>query len=252
MTEAKAAGGLYAALARVQADLPAVAKNETADTGSYKYEYAGLDAVTAAIMPVLGRHGLAFTAKPTLNSDGRFVLRYVLGHGPSGEKEDGDYPLPEKGTPQQIGSAITYGRRYCLCAVTGVAPGGDDDDGHAAQKAEHARPRYAHTDAAHERLVPGQSAEDRANGKKAERVRGQAPDDEWTTPVETDREWYAGVEAEIQKFTTDDYGEVLRRRVLEKVQALGCTKEDGEKLRTLIRARRQALTVEREGEPSDA
>ena len=48
----------------------------------------------------------------------------------------GLYPLPASGTPQQIGSAITYARRYCLCAVTGVAPDDDDDDGEERRQGE--------------------------------------------------------------------------------------------------------------------
>lgn len=37
----------------------------------------------------------------------------------------------DKGTPQGIGSAITYGRRYSLSAMVGIAPA-DDDDGNEA------------------------------------------------------------------------------------------------------------------------
>ena len=36
-------------------------------------------------------------------------------------------------TPQSQGSAITYARRYALCAVLGIA--GDDDDGQAGMNA---------------------------------------------------------------------------------------------------------------------
>jgi hypothetical protein len=130
---------LAAALAKVQAELPKVAKSETADTGTYTYSYADLADVSAKILPLLGKHGLAFTARPTLNDDGRFVLAYSLIHS-SGEREDGQYPLPlpEKATAQQVGSAVTYARRYSLCAVTGVAPD-EDDDGAAAAKAAPAR-----------------------------------------------------------------------------------------------------------------
>lgn len=42
--------------------------------------------------------------------------------------------LPSGGTPQTAGSAITYARRYSLCAALGVA-GEEDDDGNAAQHA---------------------------------------------------------------------------------------------------------------------
>jgi hypothetical protein len=121
---------LAKALAEVQQALPVISKEQTADTGTYSYEYADLTAISKPLLKLLGEHGLSFLAKPTLQ-DGAFVLAYSLLHV-SGEREDGLYPLPMGGNPQSIGSAISYGRRYCLCAVTGVAPGGSDDDGVAA------------------------------------------------------------------------------------------------------------------------
>jgi hypothetical protein len=121
---------LAKALAAVQQDLPVISKEQTADTGTYSYEYADLTAISKPLLKLLGEHGLSFLTKPTLQ-DGAFVLAYSLLHV-SGEREDGLYPLPMGGSPQSIGSAISYGRRYCLCAVTGVAPGGSDDDGAAA------------------------------------------------------------------------------------------------------------------------
>jgi hypothetical protein len=125
---------LAAALAKVQAELPSIAKDKTGKVEgvskngrpfSYEYKYADLDDVSAAVLPLLGKHGLAFTAWPTLN-DGQFVLAYALLHE-SGEERTGIYPLPSSGTPQQVGGVITYARRYTLCAVTGVAPGEDTD-----------------------------------------------------------------------------------------------------------------------------
>jgi hypothetical protein len=54
--------------------------------------------------------------------------------GQPDEQLDGMYPLGT-GTPQQLGSAITYARRYCLLAVTGLAPDdGSDDDAQAAEQ----------------------------------------------------------------------------------------------------------------------
>lgn len=134
-------GSLAAALAAVQAELPGVAKGETAvvqtkSGGNYKYSYADLAAVSRAILPRLGAHGLAWITKPTLREDGRFVLAYKLAHA-SGEAETGEYPLSDRGSPQEIGSAITYARRYALCSVTGVAP--DDDDDAAGAQAAHQR-----------------------------------------------------------------------------------------------------------------
>jgi hypothetical protein len=126
---------LAEALAELQAALPDVGKGQTANAGTYSYSYADLADCSTAIMPRLAAHGLSFSAKPTLTEDGRFVLRYVLRHA-SGEDDGGDYPLPDptKASAQQVGSAITYARRYTLCAVTGLAPHGEDDDGKAASQ----------------------------------------------------------------------------------------------------------------------
>lgn len=133
MTETKT---LAHALAILQTKLPRIEKSQTADVptkngGKYSYNYADLGQISRQLMPILGDLGLAFVAKPTVTADGRFVLAYKLLHV-SGEAEEGEYPLPTGSTPQATGSAITYARRYCLCAVTGIAPE-DDDDGAAAQ-----------------------------------------------------------------------------------------------------------------------
>lgn len=132
MTETKS---LPEALAVLMTKLPRIekaneAKVPTKTGGSYSYNYADLAQVSRAILPILGELGLSFTARPTMSS-GQFVLAYRLLHV-SGEDDKGEYPLPTTGTPQAMGAAITYARRYCLCAVTGVAPE-DDDDGAAAQ-----------------------------------------------------------------------------------------------------------------------
>jgi hypothetical protein len=126
-----------AALVALQAELPTILKNEKAEVptkngGSYSYTYADLASISDQIRPLLGKHGFAFSSRPTINDAGRFVLAYALIHK-SGERDGGDYPLVEQGGPQAQGSAITYARRYALCAVVGVAP--EDDDGQAAQTA---------------------------------------------------------------------------------------------------------------------
>lgn len=56
-----------------------------------------------------------------------------------GRGDDGDNDAdraPGRITPQAIGSAITYGRRYGLESVTGTAPEAEDDDGNSASGAE--------------------------------------------------------------------------------------------------------------------
>lgn len=142
MTETK---GLAQALATLQTRLPEIKKDQTAKvktkTGdNYSYKYVDLAQISRALLPILGELGMSFTTKPTMTG-GQFVLAYKLLHV-SGESEEGEYPLPTGGTPQSMGSAITYARRYCLCAVTGVAPD-EDDDGAAAQNYHHQSARPA-------------------------------------------------------------------------------------------------------------
>lgn len=146
-TEPTTAGGrLAVALAAVQAQLPKVGKSQTAKVQTnkgpaYSYDYANLADCSRAIMPLLGANGLSFSAKPTMTPNG-FVLRYCLRHV-SGDEDTGEYPLPDPlhSGAQALGSAITYARRYVLCAVTGLAPDADDDDGAAANTARRTAPQ---------------------------------------------------------------------------------------------------------------
>lgn len=130
---------LIAALAAVQAELPDVNKSRTVEVENkagefqYSFDYADLFEISRKILPLLSKHGLAWMAKPTLGPDGKMALVYKLMHV-SGQVEEGVYPLSHGGTAQQLGSAITFARRYCLCSVVGVAPKEDDDDGAAASR----------------------------------------------------------------------------------------------------------------------
>jgi hypothetical protein len=133
---------LAAALAAFQAELPKLTKDQNAKVQgetqdgrkiNYSYGYADLSQVTEGVSPALGKHGLSFTSFPTVNENGAFVLAYSLLHE-GGEMRDGLWPLPDpnRTKPQQLGSAITYARRYAFMAVTNTFPGGEDDDGAAA------------------------------------------------------------------------------------------------------------------------
>lgn len=119
---------LAAALAAFQAEMPTVPKKHTAtvksDKGNYSYTYAGLADISEAAMPLLAKHGLSFSALP-----GGGVLTGILLHK-SGQSLSASLPITT-GTPQQIGSSLTYMRRYLLGCMTGLVTD-DDDDGRIA------------------------------------------------------------------------------------------------------------------------
>jgi ERF superfamily protein len=206
---------LAEALAALQARLPRVAKTADAQYG----KYADLTVVSDALLPIMASLGLSFSAKPTLLGD-KFVLHYILRHT-SGEADDGFYPLPISGTPQQVGSAITYARRYTLCAVTGLAPGGDDDDAQAAEAEHRGRPDLPDLSTSGRRLsraVPdsqlagegrmtrgAKSAHERlaketVSGGRAERSRprGPDPDDPWAQDAPVDGQRAAAVREDTE------------------------------------------------------
>jgi hypothetical protein len=124
---------LAKALAKFQKTLPSISKDERADAGRRgSYTYAGLDTVAAKVLPALAAVGLSYTATTGYTDDQKFCLQYSLLHE-SGESRDGVFPIPVINDAQAMGSWLTYARRYCLLCVTGVHPGGEDDDGAAAR-----------------------------------------------------------------------------------------------------------------------
>lgn len=134
------ADNVAGALAAFHLELPKIAKDKIAKVDTqrgpgYTYSYADLADISPEVLPALARHGLTWSTWPMLLADGRFVLRYELEHAASGDRKTGEWPLPNPNSSSQVlGGAVTFARRYALCAATGIAPGGDDDDA-AAQRA---------------------------------------------------------------------------------------------------------------------
>lgn len=115
------------ALAAFQAEMPTVGKDKI--NPHFKSRYADIASITEDVMPVLSKHGLAFTCLPR-SADNGYEIVGVLLHE-SGERLEGSLPLFGNDA-QKIGSSITYARRYLLCAITGVVTGDEDDDGNMA------------------------------------------------------------------------------------------------------------------------
>lgn len=117
---------LSEALVKAQADMKNAAMSKT--NPHFKSKYAPLDAVRDAVIPVLAKHGIALTQTTGFVGE-HFCLITTLRMGE--ETIEGHYPIAiEK--PQQMGSALTYARRYTLAAIAGIAAE-EDDDGNAAQ-----------------------------------------------------------------------------------------------------------------------
>lgn len=133
---------LFTALAEASANFGEVKKTKTAklkgktrDGNSYDYEYkyADLADVVAATAKHLAAAGLVVT-QPIIRSQNGVCVITMLVHK-SGQWMRSNLTMPAgDAKPQTFGSASTYGRRYSLCAMLGVASEADDD-GQAAQEA---------------------------------------------------------------------------------------------------------------------
>lgn len=120
---------LAAALSAFQGEVESIKKD--ADNPFFKSKYASLENIIATTRATLAKHGLAVTQLPIGDNE----LTTILLHK-SGEFIETTVRLNAKDrTPQAIGSAITYMRRYTLSAILGLATDEDDDGNHATHKA---------------------------------------------------------------------------------------------------------------------
>jgi hypothetical protein len=130
LDQSETIGKLAAALAKAQGQM-STAKKDSANP-FFKSSYADLAACWEACRTPLSSNGLAIIQTTRHTQTGDVQVISTLAHAESGEWIKGVLTIkPVKADPQGIGSALTYARRYALCAMVGIAPD-DDDDGEAA------------------------------------------------------------------------------------------------------------------------
>jgi ERF superfamily len=96
----------------------------------FKSRYATLDAILAVVEPGLHANGLV-VVQVLSKEDGATLVTHLIHE--SGQQLTSSYPLPDITDPQKFGAAITYARRYALCAILSVTAD-EDDDGNAASQ----------------------------------------------------------------------------------------------------------------------
>ena len=105
------------------------------DNPFFKSKYADLSSVWTAARHPLTANGLAVIQTMDIADNG-VIIETTLIHT-SGEYVSGRLLIaPEKKTPQGVGSAITYGRRYGLSAIIGISPEDDDAENAMNRKSQ--------------------------------------------------------------------------------------------------------------------
>ncbi len=118
---------LSSALAKAQGEMEGASKDST--NPHFKSKYADLASVWDACRKPLAKNGLA-VLQPVTAEGNAVTVTTILAHC-SGEWISESLTMTaQQATPQAVGSTITYGRRYGLSSMVGIAP--DDDDGEAA------------------------------------------------------------------------------------------------------------------------
>ena len=126
---------LASALAKAQAELINPEKSLTATIrtgrlgeGERSFRYAPLSSGLDIVRKTLGRHEIATVQTTAIDQAAGIVnLTTMLAHA-SGEWIASDWPVcpvAEMASPQRMGAALTYARRYALFTLVGIA--GEDD-----------------------------------------------------------------------------------------------------------------------------
>lgn len=123
------------AMSLVKAQAAMAGAKKDSENPHFKNAYADLASVWDAVRKPLTDNDLAIVQFPRTNGNG-VEIETTLMHGKTGQYMRDTLWIPAtKPDAQGLGSAITYGRRYALMAVCGVAP--VDDDGNAASAGAH-------------------------------------------------------------------------------------------------------------------
>jgi ERF superfamily len=128
-------GAIAAALAKAQAELSNPEKSligfiaaSTPREPGRAFRYAPLSSGLEIARKSLGRHAIAIVQTTAIDKEAGLVrLNTVLAHA-SGEWVASEWPVCRIGdlaSPQRMGGALTYARRYALFTLVGIA--GEDD-----------------------------------------------------------------------------------------------------------------------------
>lgn len=133
MNKSESIKELAKALNLAQAEMKGAIKDAT--NPFFKSKYADLESIWEAVKGPLLKHGLCVSQLTGQTTNGDPVVETLLMHT-SGEWLMGQFPMVMKDvTPQSMGSAVSYARRYALAALCSLPQ--IDDDGEAAMTRDH-------------------------------------------------------------------------------------------------------------------
>lgn len=176
-----------------------------------RYRYLSLNTLLDEVKPKFRKHHIGFRQEIVYSHDitGQPVFTGGTGNQPrkptnmvttqqlvtintivfnaTEEKLVGSYPIIMDGDPKKAGSAITYGRRYALCAALGIYPD-PDDDGNAASQYNGAytpQQRTQSQQTTYPRQQPNRQTAQRQQQPRQQQAPRQQPQQQYNKPQQT-------------------------------------------------------------------
>lgn len=139
ITASRAKAAFDSALAAMQPNMPivdrrgAITIRDKSDkqTIIQSTPYALFEDINKAVGPVLAEYGFAISFRTS--AENKVKVTAILSHR-DGHREETSLELMHdstgsKNSVQSIGSSVSYGKRYTMCALLNITTQGDDDDG---------------------------------------------------------------------------------------------------------------------------
>jgi hypothetical protein len=137
---------LYQKLVKIRDEVGKIARKSEGQTGNQRYKYAPLEVVHDQLIPVLTKYGVSVIQPvfTTMSDSGDLSISVETIVTDADNTHDsvecqmsffpnqGQKPM----TVKEIGSNITYYRRYAICSLLNLAIEDDDDDGTAADDSQ--------------------------------------------------------------------------------------------------------------------
>lgn len=132
MQERGAEQAFNASMAQMQIELPSIAER---GKGHGSIKYATFEDINDVVKPIMQKFGFALSFRVEHVKEGVNVTG-ILMHK-DGHREQTAMLLPvdtsgSKNAVQAVGSSVSYGKRYVMCAMLNISTRGEDDDGYAA------------------------------------------------------------------------------------------------------------------------
>lgn len=127
MKQSESITKLLESFTKAQADFPTLPK----DKNGYNYRYTDLDTVISTVRPILAKYNLGFMQALTTLESGKWAISTRIFNNAGEWIEDTttlpDVSLAKGNAAQNVGAAITYMKRYTLCAMLGISSDEDPD-----------------------------------------------------------------------------------------------------------------------------